>query len=106
MSDLPNQAPQGTPVVTRKMMQPADEEPEIYLKDGHLASKNPTVPTQRAQFQIDGIKVTFDLRGLQENINELVKVDDLKGILKLLENSVMDIKEFEKHIFVTLRAGN
>lgn len=103
MSDLPNQPPQGTPVVTRRMMQPADETPETYLKDGHLASKNPTAARQRAEFQLDGIKVTFDLRALQMEIDGFVQRDDLKGILKMLENSVMDIKTLDKHIFVTLK---
>lgn len=105
MSDLPNQAPPGTPVVTRKMMQPDDEVPDIYMKDGHLASKNPTVPKQRAEFQIDRVVQTFDTRPLFEALNEFVVKNDLDGFVKCWKECTLDIKVVERHVFVTLRPG-
>lgn len=101
--DLPFAPTADTPTITRKMSQPVDEVPETFIKDGKVYSKNPTVPRQRAEFQVERIVQTFDTRPLFEALNEFVKTNDLEGFVKCWQNCTLDVKAVERHVYVTLR---
>ena len=103
MDDLPTRPPTGTPTVTRRMVQPIDETPEIFIKDGIPTSKNPTEAKQRAEFEIDKIYLTFDQRPLLEAANIFREKDDFDGFVNCFKNCDMDMKILGKHLFVTLR---
>jgi hypothetical protein len=105
MSDLPSAPPPGTPVVTRKVYQPQDESPDVYIKDGKLVSKNPTAPKQRAEFEVQKITQTFNYRPLFEALDEFFVKNDLDGFIKCWENCVLDIKTIDRHVIVTINPG-
>ena len=107
MDDLPERPPRGTDTVTRRMLvQPQDEVPETYIKDGKVFSANPTEPKIRAEFKVLKVKVQFDIRPLQAAIDPFAQKDDLEAVLKILQGAEMDIKTMDSTIFVTFKPGN
>lgn len=105
MDDLPSRPDRDTPAVDRKLIQPEDESPDVYVKEGKLYSRNPTEPKQRAVFELDEIRSTFDYRPIFQAANEFHKRNDLEGFVKCWTDAIMDVKVVGRSVLITIRPG-